>query len=138
MFQNRRWDGDFLTVQRLIRDGKLGEIRTFESRFEWWMPEGFGNWRDEALVAEGGGILYDLGAHLIDQAIQLFGPVTEVHGETSRHGDVTQSDAEQGGLPLPAAPVRHTLTPVDEWPGCTAWSSISRHGIPRCLHKMGA
>jgi predicted dehydrogenase len=95
VFQNRRWDGDFLTVQRLIRDGKLGEIRTFESRFEWWMPEGFGNWRDEAPIAEGGGILHDLGAHLIDQAIQLFGPVTEVYGETSRYGDVTQSDADQ-------------------------------------------
>lgn len=95
VFQNRRWDGDFLTVQQLIREGKLGEVRSFESRFEWWMPEGFGNWRDKALLAEGGGILHDLGAHLIDQAIQLFGPVAEVYGETSRHGDSSQSDADQ-------------------------------------------
>lgn len=95
VFQNRRWDGDFLTVQKLIREGNLGEVRTFESRFEWWMPEGFGNWRDKALLAEGGGILHDLGAHLIDQAIQLFGPVAEVYGETSRHGDSSQSDADQ-------------------------------------------
>lgn len=95
VFQNRRWDGDFLTLQKLILDGKLGEVRTFESRFEWWMPEGFGNWRDKALLAEGGGILHDLGAHLIDQAIQLFGPVTKVHGETSRHRDPNQSDADQ-------------------------------------------
>lgn len=95
VFQNRRWDGDFLTVQRLIQDGKLGQVRTFESRFEWWMPEGFGNWRDEARVSEGGGILHDLGAHLIDQAIQLFGPVAEVYGETTRHSDTTQSDADQ-------------------------------------------
>ncbi|MGX1163006.1 putative dehydrogenase [Arthrobacter sp. SLBN-100] len=95
VFQNRRWDGDYLTVQQLIRDGRLGDIRTFESRFEWWMPQGFGNWRDEALVAEGGGILHDLGAHLIDQAIQLFGPVAEVYGETFRHSGHDRSDADQ-------------------------------------------
>ena len=95
MFQNRRWDGDFLTLKHLIRHGKLGKVRTFESRFEWWMPEGFRNWRDTALLAEGGGILHDLGAHLIDQAIQLFGPVAEVYGETARYGDPDQSDADQ-------------------------------------------
>jgi predicted dehydrogenase len=95
VFQNRRWDGDFLTLKQLIRDGKLGEVRTFESRFEWWRPDGFRNWRDTALLAEGGGILHDLGAHLIDQAIQLFGPVAEIYGETARHDDRNGSDADQ-------------------------------------------
>ncbi|KQR01862.1 oxidoreductase [Arthrobacter sp. Leaf145] len=86
VFQNRRWDADFLTLRKLVRDGGLGEVRTFESRFEWWRPEGFGNWRDSATLAEGGGILHDLGAHLIDQAIQLFGPVAESYGEVANHG----------------------------------------------------
>jgi len=86
VFQNRRWDADFLTLQKLVREGALGEVRTFESRFEWWRPEGFGNWRDTASLAEGGGILHDLGAHLIDQAIQLFGPVEDCYGETANHG----------------------------------------------------
>ncbi|MDQ0680042.1 scyllo-inositol 2-dehydrogenase (NADP+) [Arthrobacter pascens] len=86
VFQNRRWDADFLTLHRLVREGALGEIRTFESRFEWWRPEGFGNWRDTATLAEGGGILHDLGAHLIDQAIRLFGAVEESYGETANHG----------------------------------------------------
>jgi scyllo-inositol 2-dehydrogenase (NADP+) len=86
VFQNRRWDADFLTLRKLLRDGALGEVRTFESRFEWWRPEGFGNWRDSATLAEGGGILHDLGAHLIDQAIQLFGPVEDSYGETANHG----------------------------------------------------
>ncbi|MDR6640353.1 Gfo/Idh/MocA family oxidoreductase [Paenarthrobacter nitroguajacolicus] len=86
VFQNRRWDADFLTLRKLLRDGALGEVRTFESRFEWWRPEGFGNWRDSATLSEGGGILHDLGAHLIDQAIQLFGPVAESYGETANHG----------------------------------------------------
>ncbi|MDR6504791.1 Gfo/Idh/MocA family oxidoreductase [Arthrobacter oryzae] len=85
VFQNRRWDADFLTLQKLVREGALGDIRTFESRFEWWRPEGFGNWRDTATLTEGGGILHDLGAHLIDQAIQLFGPVQDSYGETASH-----------------------------------------------------
>ncbi|WP_426300961.1 Gfo/Idh/MocA family protein [Arthrobacter sp. R-11] len=85
VFQNRRWDADFLTLRKLVRDGALGEVRSFESRFEWWRPEGFGNWRDSATPAEGGGLLHDLGAHLIDQAIQLFGPVAESHGEMANH-----------------------------------------------------
>lgn len=86
VFQNRRWDADFLTLRKLLQEGALGEVRTFESRFEWWRPEGFGNWRDTSTLAEGGGILHDLGAHLIDQAIQLFGPVEESYGETANHG----------------------------------------------------
>ncbi|MFF2245011.1 Gfo/Idh/MocA family oxidoreductase [Arthrobacter sp. NPDC058130] len=95
VFQNRRWDADFLTLQKLLTEGALGEVRTFESRFEWWRPEGFGNWRDTAAVAAGGGILNDLGAHLIDQAIQLFGPVAASHGETATHGpDPDGADTE--------------------------------------------
>jgi predicted dehydrogenase len=95
VFQNRRWDADFLTLQKLVQDGALGEIRTSESRFEWWRPEGFGNWRDTVSLAQGGGILHDLGAHLIDQAIQLFGPVEESYGETASRGpDPESADTE--------------------------------------------
>lgn len=94
VFQNRRWDADFLTLRKLVRDGVLGEIRTFESRFEWWRPEGFGNWRDSVSLAQGGGILHDLGAHLIDQAIQLFGPVERSYGETANHGPAEGADTE--------------------------------------------
>lgn len=94
VFQNRRWDADFLTLQKVVREGSLGEIRTFESRFEWWRPEGFGNWRDTAALTEGGGILHDLGAHLIDQAIQLFGPVARSYGETANHGRPEGADTE--------------------------------------------
>jgi predicted dehydrogenase len=94
VFQNRRWDADFLTLQKLVREGALGEVRTFESRFEWWRPDGFGNWRDTAAVSDGGGILNDLGAHLIDQAIQLFGPVADSYGETANHGHPDGADTE--------------------------------------------
>jgi predicted dehydrogenase len=86
VFQNRRWDADFLTLRKVLGSGALGEVSSFESRFEWWRPEGFGNWRDTVSLAEGGGILHDLGAHLIDQAIQLFGPVQTSYGETANRG----------------------------------------------------
>ncbi|MDQ0820347.1 scyllo-inositol 2-dehydrogenase (NADP+) [Arthrobacter sp. V4I6] len=94
VFQNRRWDADFLTLKKVLREGALGEVRSFESRFEWWRPEGFGNWRDTASLAEGGGILHDLGAHLIDQAVQLFGAVEESYGETANHGPQDGADTE--------------------------------------------
>ncbi|WP_400996830.1 Gfo/Idh/MocA family oxidoreductase [Agromyces sp. GXQ0307] len=84
VFQNRRWDGDFRTVRRLVADGELGEVRRFESRFEWWKPEPPASWKTEATVADGGGILYDLGTHLIDQAVQLFGPVADLSAEIDR------------------------------------------------------
>jgi scyllo-inositol 2-dehydrogenase (NADP+) len=77
VFQNRRWDGDFLTVQALLADGALGEVRRFESHFEWWKPAQAKSWKAAATVADGGGILYDLGAHVLDQTLQLFGALDE-------------------------------------------------------------
>lgn len=79
VFQNRRWDGDFLTVRRLLAEGALGTVHRFESRFERWRPELAGSWRERA--DEAGGLLLDLGSHLVDQAIQLFGPVQHVFAE---------------------------------------------------------
>ncbi|WP_193105887.1 Gfo/Idh/MocA family oxidoreductase [Brachybacterium sp. FME24] len=76
VFQNRRYDADFLTLQGLLEEGTLGNVHTFESRFEWWKPTGARSWKASTTVAEGGGILFDLGPHLIDQSVQMFGPVT--------------------------------------------------------------
>jgi len=81
VFQNRRWDGDFLTVRRLMADGTLGRVHRFESRFDRWRPEPRTNWRESGAPEEAGGLLYDLGSHLIDQALVLFGPVTHVWAE---------------------------------------------------------
>ncbi|WP_427015765.1 Gfo/Idh/MocA family protein [Pseudarthrobacter sp. P1] len=80
-YQNRRWDGEYLTLKKLIAEGALGEVRRFESRLERWSPQIAKVWKAEATAADGGGILYDLGTHLIDQALQLFGPVRRVYGE---------------------------------------------------------
>lgn len=84
VYQNRRWDGDFLTLQRLMRNGALGDVHRFESRFERWRPAPKGGWREHGDPAEAGGLLYDLGSHLVDQALVLFGPVTHVYAELDR------------------------------------------------------
>jgi predicted dehydrogenase len=81
VFHNRRWDGDFMTVQRLVREGALGQVTRFESRFERFRPQIKQGWREEADAAAGGGALLDLGPHVVDQALQLFGPPESVYGE---------------------------------------------------------
>jgi predicted dehydrogenase len=89
VFHNRRWDGDFLTLQRLLREGALGDVQRFESRFEKWRPVPKPGWRQQAAPEEAGGLLFDLGAHLIDQALVLFGPVETVYAELdARRGAV--------------------------------------------------
>lgn len=92
VFQNRRWDGDFRTVRRLLADGAFGEVWRFESRFEWWKPDRGASWKTSTPVSAGGGILYDLGTHVIDQAIQLFGPAEPVHSELFTRGSGAAPD----------------------------------------------
>ncbi|MCX4748810.1 Gfo/Idh/MocA family oxidoreductase [Kitasatospora sp. NBC_01287] len=95
VFQNRRWDNDFRTVRRLIEQGALGRVHRFESRFERFRPKPKAGWRELADPAEAGGTLYDLGSHLVDQALTLFGPVSTVYAEidTRRDGAVVDDDA---------------------------------------------
>jgi predicted dehydrogenase len=82
VFQNRRWDADFLTVRRLLADGAVGEPVRFESRFDRWRPQVNADaWRERADPEDAGGLLADLGSHVIDQAIILFGPPVEVRAE---------------------------------------------------------
>ena len=83
VFQNRRWDDENRTLARLLADGALGTVHRFERRWERWRPVPKDRWRENAPAAEGGGILLDLGPHLVDAAAHLFGPVTSVYAETS-------------------------------------------------------
>jgi scyllo-inositol 2-dehydrogenase (NADP+) len=84
VFQNRRWDGDFLTVRRLVDEGALGTVVRMESRLDRWRPEVEERWRESPDPADGGGLLLDLGTHLVDQALLLFGGVATVHAELGR------------------------------------------------------
>lgn len=72
VYHNRRWDGDFLTLRRLIDSGRLGDLRLLESRFDRFRPEVRQRWKESA--AAGAGVWYDLGSHLLDQALCLLGP----------------------------------------------------------------
>jgi len=92
VYQNRRWDGDFITLRRLLAEGALGEPLRFESRFERWRPVPRDNWRERGTPEEAGGLLYDLGSHLIDQSLLLFGPARSVYAELDRRRPGVQVD----------------------------------------------
>jgi predicted dehydrogenase len=81
-FHNRRWDGDALTLRRLLAEGALGRVLRFESRFERWRPAvDTERWRERAAPHAAGGVLFDLGPHLIDQALWLFGSAQLLHAD---------------------------------------------------------
>jgi scyllo-inositol 2-dehydrogenase (NADP+) len=80
VFHNRRWDGDFKTVQQIIDSGALGTISEYEVHFDRFRPENdLSNWRSHDLP--GSGVFFDLGPHLIDQAVALFGMPKAVFGD---------------------------------------------------------
>jgi predicted dehydrogenase len=95
VYQNRRWDGDFLTVRAVAESGELGPLTRFESRFDRFIPvvrrERWREWDDPAV---GGGLLLDFGAHLVDQALLLGGPVRRVYAEIDirRTGAAVEDD----------------------------------------------
>ena len=86
-FQNRRWDGDFRTVVDLLHRDVLGVLHTFESRYERWQPQVSLDpgraWKNDGQPGAGTGILFDLGSHLIDQAVVLFGRPQGVYGDVA-------------------------------------------------------
>lgn len=71
VYHSRRFDGDFLTIQKLISEGHLGEVHTLFSSYNRYRPVVKDRWREQGIP--GAGILYDLGSHLVDQALALFG-----------------------------------------------------------------
>jgi predicted dehydrogenase len=84
-YHNRRWDGEALTAQKLIASGELGTVTRFEARLDRWRPVRPGTvWRESGAPEDAGGILYDLGPHLVDQARMLFGPVAQLYAELDR------------------------------------------------------
>jgi predicted dehydrogenase len=77
VFQNRRWDSDFLTLRRLVAEGELGEVVHFESHFDRFRPAVVDRWKEKP----GAGVWQDLGPHLVDQALQLFGQPLAVYAD---------------------------------------------------------
>lgn len=91
-YHNRRWDSEHLTLCRLLDERVLGRILRFEARLERWRPQLKGGWRERGAIEEAGGLLYDLGSHLIDEALALFGPVREVYAELNRRRTGAETD----------------------------------------------
>jgi len=81
-FHNRRWDSDFLTIRRAIAEGLVGNVTHFESHFDRFRPQVWGRWREQP--RPGSGAWFDIGPHLVDQALQLFGLPDRVQGNFAR------------------------------------------------------
>ncbi|MBU6455257.1 MAG: Gfo/Idh/MocA family oxidoreductase [Cyanobacteria bacterium REEB67] len=94
VFQNRRFDGDLLTVKKILDEKLLGDVVRFESRFDRYRPQPrAGAWRERGSKEDGGGLLFDLGSHLIDQACFLFGQPLDVYCElNTRRAEVETDD----------------------------------------------
>jgi len=90
VFHNRRWDADFLTVRELLAAGTLGRVTHFESHFDRYRPQVQTRWREADLP--GSGLWYDLGPHLLDQALQLFGAPQGIALDVMRQRDGAATD----------------------------------------------
>lgn len=167
VFHNRAWDADFLTIQKLIRDKRLGRISRFESHFSRFRPQVRDRWRERP--GPGAGIWYDLGPHLVDQALRVMGrPVAlsadiatvrtgggaddwfhvvmrfEDDSRAILHADMTSTndlrfvvETESGGF------VKHGLDPQEDAlkagvvPGSPGWGVDPRPGVLTTIDKDG-
>ena len=95
-FHNRRWDGDFRTVTSLLGAGELGTLQAFESRYERWQPRVPSGpdraWKRDTSPGAAAGIVHDLGTHLVDQAVLLFGRPDAVYAEVARRRPAAKVD----------------------------------------------
>ncbi len=100
VYQNRRYDGDFVRLQSLIERRSMGDLRVLDSRYDRFRPEPQDRWREQNVA--GGGIFWDLGPHLIDQALALFGRPDAVSGTLLALRDGSQvTDAFEARLHYP-------------------------------------
>ncbi|WP_341676184.1 oxidoreductase [Niveibacterium sp. SC-1] len=90
VFHNRRWDADFLALREVFKEGLLGRITHFESHFDRFRPQVRARWREAE--GPGSGLWYDLGPHLIDQALQLFGEPERITVDLARQRDGALTD----------------------------------------------
>ncbi|CAN8095228.1 unnamed protein product [Discula destructiva] len=94
VFQNRRWDADFLTVQKLLQEDTLGRVYELDTHYDRFRPNKPTNWKAITTLDDGNGAIYDLGTHLIDQVYVLFGTPTEVYAKfvQQRTGTLVSGD----------------------------------------------
>jgi scyllo-inositol 2-dehydrogenase (NADP+) len=117
VYQNRRWDGDFQTVKKILQAGTLGRVAEYEVRFERFRPEPrTGSWRERD--EPGNGMLLELGPHLVDQALQLFGTPQAITGQSFRQREGSQvDDAFDACLEYPGLRASLRARIIAFWPG---------------------
>ncbi|HET7475808.1 MAG TPA: Gfo/Idh/MocA family oxidoreductase [Dermatophilaceae bacterium] len=93
VFQNRRFDAEHVAARDTVRSGALGEVFRFEFRWERWRPEPQHRWREDLPAEQGGGVMLDLHTHLVDAAVDLFGPVASVYAHVASRNGVAEDDA---------------------------------------------
>jgi scyllo-inositol 2-dehydrogenase (NADP+) len=107
VFHNRRFDGDFKAVQQLVAAGTLGDLRLFEGRWDRFRPQAAPGWRNT--LAHGAGLLWDLGPHLLDQALCLFGTPDDFSADLAVQRPGSQAD-DYFELTLRYGPMRCVLS----------------------------
>ena len=102
VYQNRRWDSDFLTLKKMLQQGILGRVFEFNTHFDRYRVNAAENWKGTLDTSCGGSVLYDLGSHLIDQAYVLFGLPKSVHGRllSQRRGEVDLATPDSMSIEL--------------------------------------
>ncbi|WBW74737.1 oxidoreductase involved in NADPH regeneration [Schizosaccharomyces osmophilus] len=111
IYQNRRWDGDFLTAKSVIDSGRLGDVVEFESHIDRFRLFRKGNWKD--VPSPGSGLVYDLGAHLIDQAVYLFGVPESVTGKVLCQRQIPPLEVEDNFTIVLHYPAKEGKLPIE-------------------------
>jgi predicted dehydrogenase len=134
-YQSRRWDGDFKTVRQVIASGALGRLVSFESHYDRFRAQPrLGVWRENG--GPGGGILFDLGPHVIDQALTLFGVPESIFASIRVERDEAVIDDAwdifmEYAQPPKTVVLRATLT------ACAQGPRYSIHGTKGSFVKWG-
>lgn len=93
VFQNRRFDAEHVAARETVASGTLGEVFRHEFRWERWRPQPKQRWREQLPADQGGGVLLDLHTHIVDAAVDLFGPVLTVYAQLASRTTVAEDDA---------------------------------------------
>jgi predicted dehydrogenase len=93
VFHNRRFDPEHVAARETVASGRIGEVFRYEFRWERWRPKPKDRWRENASADQGGGILLDLHSHMVDAAVDLFGPIDSVYAEVAALTTTAEDDA---------------------------------------------
>ena len=130
-FQNRRWDSDFRTACEIAASGAIGRVHRLDSQICKMRVRARDNWRNSTEAADMGGQLYDLGAHLVDQALMLMGPVVSVFATARSVRDAKEADDDTTIVleHLSGAVSRLTVTPTTAIPAPSLHDALPIGGL---------